>query len=138
MHLALLRNFPSPFPVFFFLSPPLSNGYGKQVPVDFDIHSNVNDYVITDEEWLWQMLLNLLTNACKYTARGSIRVVVSLKAPAVSPAAVKAPAKVMIGKVGLPLLKLGEPAPGPTQLLFEVIDTGKIHTCPHYFVDVTS
>ena len=81
--------------------------------------------MITDEEWLWQMLLNLLTNACKYTAKGSIRVVVSLKQPAASPAAAKGPSKVMIGKMGLPLLKLGDAALGPTQLLFEVIDTGE-------------
>jgi len=47
------------------------------VPVSFEIDQNVSDRIITDEEWLWQMILNLLTNACKYTDRGEIRVVLS-------------------------------------------------------------
>eukprot|EP01032_Pedospumella_encystans_P019762 gene19762-22468_t len=50
------------------------NGFGKEVPVAFQVASNVCDRIITDEEWLWQMILNLLTNACKYTSRGDIRV----------------------------------------------------------------
>jgi signal transduction histidine kinase len=54
------------------------NGYGKQVPITYSIAENVCDSVITDEEWLWQMLLNLLTNACKYTLEGSIKVAVQL------------------------------------------------------------
>eukprot|EP00598_Pedospumella_elongata_P012236 CAMPEP_0185012126 /NCGR_PEP_ID=MMETSP1098-20130426/98142_1 /TAXON_ID=89044 /ORGANISM="Spumella elongata, Strain CCAP 955/1" /LENGTH=583 /DNA_ID=CAMNT_0027541179 /DNA_START=832 /DNA_END=2583 /DNA_ORIENTATION=+ len=53
-------------------------GYTKQVPLTFTIDSNVCDEIITDEEWLWQMLLNLLTNACKYTDRGSIHVRISI------------------------------------------------------------
>jgi len=53
------------------------SGYGKQVPVSFEIAQNVNDRIITDEEWLWQMILNLLTNACKYTDRGEIYVKLS-------------------------------------------------------------
>ena len=53
------------------------SGYGKQVPVIFEIDQNVSERIITDEEWLWQMILNLLTNACKYTDRGEIRVVLS-------------------------------------------------------------
>jgi signal transduction histidine kinase len=59
-----------------FSSP--SNGYGKEVPVTFEVSPIIFDTIITDEEWLWQMLLNLLTNACKYTDRGSIHVKVSL------------------------------------------------------------
>jgi signal transduction histidine kinase len=55
-----------------------SNGYGKQVPVTFEVSPIICDTIITDEEWLWQMLLNLLTNACKYTDRGEIQVKVSL------------------------------------------------------------
>ena len=51
-----------------------SNGYGKQVPVSFEVAKDVCDTIITDEEWLWQMMLNLLTNACKYTDRGGIHV----------------------------------------------------------------
>jgi len=55
-----------------------SAGYTKQVPLTFTIDNNVCDEIITDEEWLWQMLLNLLTNACKYTDRGSIHVRISI------------------------------------------------------------
>ena len=55
-----------------------SNGYGKQVPVSFEVSPYIAETIITDEEWLWQMLLNLLTNACKYTDRGGIQVKVSL------------------------------------------------------------
>jgi signal transduction histidine kinase len=54
------------------------NGFGKEVPVSFEVCRTIFDTIITDEEWLWQMLLNLLTNACKYTDRGSIHVKVSL------------------------------------------------------------
>jgi len=56
-----------------------SNGYGKQVPVLFDISPGLADRIITDEEWLWQMILNFLTNACKYTDRGEIKVMLSRK-----------------------------------------------------------
>ena len=47
--------------------------------MSFEIEQNVSDRIITDEEWLCQMLLNLLTNACKYTDRGEIRVMLSLQ-----------------------------------------------------------
>ena len=56
-----------------------SNGFGKEVPVSFEIEQNVSDRIITDEELLWQMILNLLTNACKYTDRGEISVMLSLQ-----------------------------------------------------------
>mmetsp|Transcript_20783 Transcript_20783/g.29885 ORF Transcript_20783/g.29885 Transcript_20783/m.29885 type:complete len:796 (-) Transcript_20783:131-2518(-) len=49
-------------------------GYCRQVPITFYISNKVFNYIITDEEWVWQMLLNLLTNACKYTEEGSIQV----------------------------------------------------------------
>ena len=55
-----------------------SNGYDKQVPVSFEVSPYIAETIITDEEWLWQMMLNLLTNACKYTDRGGIQVKVSL------------------------------------------------------------
>jgi signal transduction histidine kinase len=77
-----------------------SNGYGKQVPITFEVEPDVCDAVITDEEWLWQMLLNLLTNACKYTDRGSIHVSVKID----------------------PSLTM--PAGQHVALLFEVADTG--------------
>ena len=43
----------------------------------FEVAPDLADRIITDEEWLWQMILNLLTNACKYTDRGEIRVILS-------------------------------------------------------------
>jgi signal transduction histidine kinase len=49
-------------------------GYRKSVPITYEVSPTVIDTIITDEEWLWQMLLNLLTNACKYTTAGSIKV----------------------------------------------------------------
>ena len=48
------------------------------MPIHYEISPALYDYIISDEEWLWQMLLNYLTNACKYTDRGSITVRVSL------------------------------------------------------------
>jgi len=44
----------------------------------FQVLPDICNEIITDEEWLWQMLLNLLTNACKYTDRGSICLQVSV------------------------------------------------------------
>jgi signal transduction histidine kinase len=74
------------------------------VPIAFHVASDIVDAIITDEEWLWQMLLNLLTNACKYTDKGSIQVMVKLSAD-----------------VNLPSNNDG----GGDALLFEVIDTGR-------------
>jgi signal transduction histidine kinase len=65
--------------ILFVVTLHYSNGYGKQVPVTFEVSPEVNDSIITDEEWLWQMLLNLLTNACKYTDKGGIHVRISLR-----------------------------------------------------------
>jgi len=86
-----------------------SNGYGKQVPVLFDVSPGLADRIITDEEWLWQMILNFLTNACKYTDRGDIMVVLSRKPSS---------------------------AAEPEMLLVEVADTGKtrVFTFPVYFL----
>eukprot|EP00602_Paraphysomonas_sp_CaronLab_P013656 CAMPEP_0185041062 /NCGR_PEP_ID=MMETSP1103-20130426/39863_1 /TAXON_ID=36769 /ORGANISM="Paraphysomonas bandaiensis, Strain Caron Lab Isolate" /LENGTH=692 /DNA_ID=CAMNT_0027580635 /DNA_START=82 /DNA_END=2160 /DNA_ORIENTATION=+ len=50
-------------------------GYSRRVPITFSIANTVFNDIITDEEWVWQMILNLLTNACKYTEEGSIQVV---------------------------------------------------------------
>jgi CheY-like chemotaxis protein len=71
------------------------------VPITFKVAPDVCDAVITDEEWLWQMLLNLLTNACKYTDKGSIQVNVQVD-PSIT----------------LPITL-------HDALLFEVMDTGK-------------
>ena len=86
--------------IFFF-----SNGFGKQVPVTFEVAADVRNLVLTDEEWLRQMLLSLLTNACKYTDRGSIRVVVSLSG--------------------------ADPVAAAPMLRFDVIDTGNLHCNIH-------
>lgn len=56
------------------------NGYGKQVPIYYEASADLRDRIFSDEEWLWQMGLNLLTNACKYTAEGKITVRLSLDA----------------------------------------------------------
>jgi signal transduction histidine kinase len=48
--------------------------YSRQVPICFYLESGINNDVVMDEEWLWQMLLNYLTNACKYTESGAIDV----------------------------------------------------------------
>ena len=96
-----------------------SNGYGKQVPVHFEIASHVCDAVITDEEWMWQMLLNLLTNACKYTDRGSIRVVVSYTRELVGTTTIRNSDTEKYSRI--PYLTLDRV---PEMLLFEVIDTG--------------
>jgi CheY-like chemotaxis protein len=48
------------------------DSYSREVPICFHLESGIINYVITDEEWLWQMLLNYLTNACKYTESGTI------------------------------------------------------------------
>ena len=50
------------------------------MPISYHVSPAICDYIITDEEWLWQMLLNYLTNACKFTDLGSINVHVSLAA----------------------------------------------------------
>jgi signal transduction histidine kinase len=88
-----------------------SNGYGKQVPITYEVAPDMCDAVITDEEWLWQMLLNLLTNACKYTDRGSIAVRIQTTTEDSEPET--------SGAVGL--LRISIPK---KNILFEVIDTG--------------
>jgi signal transduction histidine kinase len=108
----------------------ISNGYGKQVPVTFEVSPIIYDTIITDEEWLWQMLLNLLTNACKYTDRGSIHVKVSLTTTA---ADAKNPEKTatFLGFRSSAKVATSEMATdlsvntGKTMLLFEVADTGE-------------
>lgn len=69
--------------------------------MSFEVAADVRNSVLMDEEWLCQMLLSLLTNACKYTDQGDIRVVVSLSSA--DPAAAQ-------------------------MLQFEVIDTGTQHS----------
>jgi signal transduction histidine kinase len=92
-----------------------SNGYGKQVPITFAVAAEVCGEVITDEEWLWQMLLNLLTNACKYTDKGSIHVAISVSTEVTLPAS---GGDSTIGDSSKNI------SPRPVALLFEVMDTG--------------
>ena len=104
------------------------SGYGKQVPVIFEIAQNVNDRIITDEEWLWQMILNLLTNACKYTDRGEIRVVLSVTNAAITPHTPRNSIQAGSNSSYTPTVLTQE------MLLVEVIDTGSLpfhlfHVC---------
>jgi CheY-like chemotaxis protein len=97
------------------------------VPVSFEVAPDVSDAVITDEEWLWQMLLNLLTNACKYTDRGSIVMRLSVNSdPVVKLSSVSSDAAtVVMQNLPPPLAMPGSPC--GDMLLCEVVDTGKIH-----------
>lgn len=82
----------------------------------------VNDNIVTDEEWLWQMLLNLLTNACKYTAKGSIRVVVSLVKGSSSERTHHYSSMRSASVAPLPAMTV---LTASNSIMFEVIDTGK-------------
>ena len=97
------------------------NGYGKQVPVSFEVAKDVCDTIITDEEWLWQMMLNLLTNACKYTDRGGIHVSIRIERELVLPGSQKG-------------TTLAYSADSVTRqhsaLLIEVADTGRYNIYP--------
>ena len=96
------------------------NGYGKQVPVSFEVAKDVCDTIITDEEWLWQMMLNLLTNACKYTDRGSILVRIRLDSDlSLSASSGHSSSFAVIGSA--------KPIANPIALLVEVVDTGRYH-----------
>jgi signal transduction histidine kinase len=85
------------------------------VPITFSVAAEVCCEVITDEEWLWQMLLNLLTNACKYTDKGGIHVAISVSSE------VTLPASGGDSTIG----DSKNNSPRPVALLFEVIDTGR-------------
>ena len=48
-------------------------GYPKACSVSLGRdEAKVSRYVVSDGEWLWEILMNFLTNACKYTASGGI------------------------------------------------------------------
>jgi signal transduction histidine kinase len=82
------------------------------VPITFEVAPDVCDAVITDEEWLWQMLLNLLTNACKYTDKGGIHVRVT-----------SAEGGSKIAQASVSITHVHTSTPGKS-LLLEVVDTG--------------
>ena len=100
------------------------------MPVSFEVGVDINDNIITDEEWLWQMLLNLLTNACKYTARGSIHVRVSLVAGTSSDRANNVNNSGVNHYNNYSSIKINSVMPYMTvcttslNIMFEVIDTG--------------
>ena len=104
------------------------NGYGKQVPVSFEVAKDVCDTIITDEEWLWQMMLNLLTNACKYTDRGSILVRIRLDSDLTLSGS--------SGHSSFAITGSAKPA-NPIALLVEVIDTGRHHCFGASFCDMS-
>jgi signal transduction histidine kinase len=78
------------------------SGYAKQVPIVYDVHPRVSDDIYTDGDWLWQMLLTYLTNACKFTTEGKIHL------------------KIERAHVDMDSSDRG----GPTMLYCEVADTG--------------
>ena len=86
------------------------------------IEPDVMDNLITDEEWLWQMMLNFLTNACKYTDTGFITVQISI----VHHADERAISRVCtsFGATEVRHDKVSTSA-SQKQLLFEVHDTGR-------------
>jgi len=84
----------------------------------FQVPDYIVDSIITDEEWLWQMILNLLTNACKYTDRGEIRVVLSVTNTAINPHTPRNSIQAGSNSSYTPTVLTQE------MLLVEVIDTG--------------
>ena len=84
----------------------------------FQVMPGICDDIIMDEEWMWQMLLNLLTNACKYTDRGSILLLVSVVSP-VSDSSIS----MDYSDCGL-VSSVSTPDYQNYRLLFEVYDTG--------------
>jgi CheY-like chemotaxis protein len=118
------------------------DSYGREVPIYFTVTMDICNEIITDNEWVWQMLLNYLTNACKHTDKGSIHVNVSLcwELPAGRKRSIDIShrRKANVSRVGSPnssfknvfdAMRQTEPEPEPEQpprqqLLFEIVDTG--------------
>lgn len=97
--------------------------------MSFHVPDHIVDSIITDEEWLWQMILNLLTNACKYTDRGDIKVVLSLIHAAITPHTPRNSIHTGSNSSYTPTALTQE------MLLVEVIDTGnKISISPTIFL----
>lgn len=95
---------------------------GMQVPIYFVIATNICNNIITDVEWVWQMLLNMLTNASKYTEEGSIHVGISIcnQYP---------PGRKVIELVEHPSTNTSSTSSSSEeiftqQLLFQIVDTG--------------
>ena len=93
--------------------------YGRQVPIYFSTTDDICNEIITDVEWVWQMLLNLLTNACKHTEEGSIHVNVSM--------CTAYPAGRKVKQATSPTKPTSSPCNGDPlepQILFQIVDTG--------------
>jgi len=103
------------------------------VPVFFDVADDVGDAIITDEEWLWQMLLNLLTNACKYTEKGRIDVKISLRRD-IDMDNERVMHDGETQRVNIPHLMIPTRIE-PDMLLCEVMDTGRVLNL-HYALSV--
>ena len=105
------------------------DSYDKSVPIYFSISNNICNEVLTDKEWVWQMLLNYLTNACKHTVDGSIHVNVSICSSTAHLSGRK------MEKSGLESGMNDVKSTNPSEnILFQIVDTGigvdaKMHNC---------
>lgn len=52
----------------------IAESYASKIPVNYYISSEVYDIILTDHEWVLQILLNLLSNSFKHTEMGRIDV----------------------------------------------------------------
>lgn len=99
------------------------DGYSKKVPIFFEVSEDVCSTIISHEEWLWQMLLGLLKNACKNTTKGNILVKISrcheLALPNKNPGSVRGTSSPSIANIALSPRVFGGDV-----LLFQVSDTG--------------
>lgn len=50
------------------------SGFGSEVPVTYAIDESLPLTVYTDEDWVAHMIINLITNACKHTEQGYIKI----------------------------------------------------------------
>jgi len=56
----------------------IMTGYGSENPMFFTVDSTIAKAVISDRDWIWEMLINYLNNAQKFTQTGRIVLNVSL------------------------------------------------------------
>jgi signal transduction histidine kinase len=50
----------------------------QDVTYDFELEPDVSEFVLSEQHWVWQMLMNLLSNARKFTTKGLISTKVSV------------------------------------------------------------
>jgi len=91
-------------------------GYGAETPMYFEVAPEVAPRVVTDRDWVWEMLINFLNNAQKFTQTGRIVVRVGL-VPEGKDTRKK-------GDGGSSDLAAAPPVNTNTMLRFEVADTG--------------